>query len=980
MSDDASSDTERWRQIEEICWTVLNRPVHERGSLVEEACAGDFDLQREVESLLAVQSAVPMFLETAAGDIAADLLAADSVTGRRLGPYLIGDCIGSGGMGDVYRAHDEHLGRDVALKILPGVFANSADRSARLMAEAQVVASLNHPNIAAIYGFEKTDGLCALVLEFVEGVTLAHRLVEGPIPVDEALPIAKQIAEGLEAAHECGIVHRDIKPSNIIIRTDGTVKLLDFGLATAFRDIATSGGEHSALVGTPAYASPEQLKGRAMDRRTDIWAFGAVVYELLSGRRTFAGDTTSEIVNAVWRQGIDWSLLPATTPASVRGLLARCLERDVRQRLRDVGEARIALEHITRTVDSETPQPGEIVAAITRQSRRVPLLIAAVSGIAIATVAAAAWSLRPAPASAPAVARFTHSLPAGQSITLPATRHVVAVSRDGQRMVYLTDDGLQLRSMSSLDVQTIRGTEALGAVSTPAFSPGGDAVAFWTPLDRTIKRIPVAGGEAVSIAVTDDPYGMSWDGDHLLFGQGAKGIMRVRADGGLPEVLAGVGHQEEAHGPQMLPDGDHILFTIATGTGADRWDTANIVVQSLSTGKRTIVIAGGTDARYVPTGHLVYARSDTVFGSGTIFAASFDVALMAITGSAIPVIDGVRTSGSRVSGAFQFAVSATGTLVYLPGSPVGPEYGKQQLGLADRSGKFEPLPALPNDFRAIRVSPDGGRLGLEVGGADEANIYISDAAAAAPLRRLTFGGRNHCPVWSADGRQIAFQSDRERDRAIFMQPADGSGSAVRLTTPGVGESHSPESWSPDGRTLLLSVTTPATVSLATLSLDDRRVSAFSEVTSVIPMNARFSRDGRWVAYARADRGQPSTIFVEPFPSTGARYQLVVQGPPSVAHKPVWSPDGRELLYVPRLGGFEAVRVTTQPEFTFGHAVPVPRTFNPGSPAVRALYDITPDGRFVGVVPVGDSGPIYSASRIEVVLNWLTELERLVPPK
>jgi eukaryotic-like serine/threonine-protein kinase len=547
-------------------------------------------------------------------------------------------------------------------------------------------------------------------------------------------------------------------------------------------------------------------------------------------------------------------------------------------------------------------------------------------------------------------------------------------------MVYLTDDGLQLRSMSSLDVQTIRGTEALGAVSTPAFSPGGDAVAFWTPLDRTIKRIPVAGGEAVSIAVTDDPYGMSWDGDHLLFGQGAKGIMRVRADGGLPEVLAGVGHQEEAHGPQMLPDGDHILFTIATGTGADRWDTANIVVQSLSTGKRTIVIAGGTDARYVPTGHLVYARSDTVFGSGTIFAASFDVALMAITGSAIPVIDGVRTSGSRVSGAFQFAVSATGTLVYLPGSPVGPEYGKQQLGLADRSGKFEPLPALPNDFRAIRVSPDGGRLGLEVGGADEANIYISDAAAAAPLRRLTFGGRNHCPVWSADGRQIAFQSDRERDRAIFMQPADGSGSAVRLTTPGVGESHSPESWSPDGRTLLLSVTTPATVSLATLSLDDRRVSAFSEVTSVIPMNARFSRDGRWVAYARADRGQPSTIFVEPFPSTGARYQLVVQGPPSVAHKPVWSPDGRELLYVPRLGGFEAVRVTTQPEFTFGHAVPVPRTFNPGSPAVRALYDITPDGRFVGVVPVGDSGPIYSASRIEVVLNWLTELERLVPPK
>jgi serine/threonine-protein kinase len=979
MSDEESSGAERWRQIQDVCWNVLNRPVHERGSILDEVCAGDPDLQREVESLLAVQSAVPTFLETPAGEIAADLLATDiDVTGRRFGPYLIGEWIGSGGMGDVYRARDEHLVRDVALKILPSVFAESDDRSARFMAEAQAVASLNHPNIAAIYGFEKTDGLRALALEFVEGVTLAHRLAAGPIAIDEALAIARQIAEGLEAAHECGIVHRDIKPSNIIVRTDGTVKLLDFGLATAFGDVATSAAERGALMGTPAYASPEQLKGRATDRRTDIWAFGVVLYELLSGCRAFAGDTTSDIVNAVLRQPLDWSVLPAATPAPVRGLLSRCLDRDVRQRLRDIGEARIALEHISKTVDGETPPLVETVQRTTRQSRRVPWLIAAVSGTAIATAAAAAWWVRPAPATPPAVARFTHSLPAGQSITLPATRHVVAVSRDGQQMVYVTDEGLQLRSMSGLDVRTIRGTEALGAVSTPVFSPAGDVIAFWTPLDRTIKRIPVAGGEAVSIAATDDPYGMSWDGDHLLFGQGAKGIMRVRADGGLPELLASVGNGEEAHGPQMLPGGDHILFTVATGTGADRWDTANIVVQSLSSGKRTVVITGGTDARYVPTGHLVYARSDTVFGNGTIFAAGFDPAQMAIVGSALPVIDGVRTSGSRMSGAFQFALSASGTLAYLPGSPVGPEYGEQQLVLADRSGRFQPLPATPEDFRAIRVSPDGARIAMEVGRADVANIYIFDTAAAAPLRRLTFGGRNHCPVWSANGRQIAFQSDREQDRAIFMQPADGSGAAVRLTTPGVDESHTPESWSPDGRTLLLSVTTSTTVSLATLAMDDRRVSAFSDVTSVIPMNARFSPDGRWVAYARADRGMPSTIFVEPFPSTGAKYQLAVQGPQSVAHKPVWSPDGRELLYVPRLGGFEAVSVTTRPAFAFGRAVPVPRKFNPGAPAVRALYDITPEGRFVGLVPVGDSGAIYSAPRIEVVLNWFEELKRLVP--
>jgi serine/threonine-protein kinase len=972
MNHQESPKAERWQQIEDICWDVLNRPGHERGSILDEACAGDPNLRREVESLLAVQPAVPTFLETPASELAADLLAVDNnVIGCRLGPYVIGEWIGSGGMGDVYRARDEHLARDVALKILPGVFGESGDRSARFMAEAQVVASLNHPNIAAIYGFEKTDGLRALVLEFVEGVTLADRLAEGPIPIDEAVPIARQVAEGLEAAHECGIVHRDIKPSNVIIRTDGTVKLLDFGLATAFRDVATAGGEHGALMGTPAYASPEQLKGRATDRRTDIWAFGAVLYELLSGHRAFAGDTTSDIVTAVLQQRIDWSMLPATTPVPVRELLTRCLERDGRQRLRDIGEARIALEQVLRTADGETPSIADTFETMARQSRRVPLLIAAASGIAIAAAGAAAWSMRPAPAAAPAVARFTHSLPAGQSITLPATRHVVAVSNDGQQMVYVTDAGLQLRAMSSLDVRTIRGTEALGAVTTPVFSPAGDAIAFWTPLDRTIKRVSVAGGEAVSIVAADEPYGMSWDGDHLLFGQGVKGIVRVRADGGVPEVLANVGPDEEAHGPQMLPDRDHILFTVATGTGADRWDTANIVVQSLSSGKRKVVITGGTDARYVPTGHLVYARSDTRFGSGTIFAAPFDVAQMATTGPALPVIDGVRSSSSRMSGAFQFALSASGSLVYLPGSRVGPEYGKQQLVLADRAGRTEPLPPAPSDFRAVRVSPHDARIAMEVGTADDANIYISDTAAAAPLRRLTVGGRNHCPVWSSDGKLIAFQSDRDGDRAIFAQAADGAGAAVRLTTPEPGESHTPESWSPDGRTLLLSVTTSSAVSLATLSVSDGRVDAFSDVSSAIAVNARFSPDGHWVAYARADRGMPSTIFVEPFPSTGAKYQLVVQGPPSVAHKPVWSPDGRELLYVPRLGGLEAVSVTTRP------AVPVPRTFNPGAPAVRALYDITPDGRFVGVVPVGNTGAIYSAAQVEVVLNWVEELKRLV---
>jgi dipeptidyl aminopeptidase/acylaminoacyl peptidase len=382
----------------------------------------------------------------------------------------------------------------------------------------------------------------------------------------------------------------------------------------------------------------------------------------------------------------------------------------------------------------------------------------------------------------------------------------------------------------------------------------------------------------------------------------------------------------------------------------------------------------------VPTGHLVYGRSDTSFGASTLFAARFDVRRLAVTGSARPVLDGVRTSTSRLSGALQFAVSPAGTLAYVPGPRVGAEYGKQQLVLADRSGTTVPLPIAASDYHAIRVSPDGTRIAIEVGTANDMNIYVTDIAASAPLRRVTFGGRNSAPVWSPDGRHIAFQSDRDGDGAIFSQSADGSGAAVRLTKPGMGESHAPESWSADGRTLLFSVTTSSIVSLATLSTENRRVAVFSDVASVMPMNARFSPDGRWVAYARADRGMPSTIYVEPFPTTGAKYQLFVQGPQSTAHKPVWSSDGRELLYVPRLGGFEAVRVTTRTSFAFGRAVQVPRKFNPGAPAVRALYDITPDGRFVGVVPVGDTGAIYSASHVEVVLNWLEELKRLVPPK
>jgi eukaryotic-like serine/threonine-protein kinase len=980
MSDEQFPALERWRQIDEICWKVLERPIAERAAMLDEACAGDPGLRREAESLLAGHPAASDFLETSALDVAADLLAQGAeagIAGRRVGPYVVMEWLGSGGMGDVYRGRDQTLRRDVALKILPALFADDADRMARFTREAQVLASINHPNIAAIYGFEESNGLRALILEFVEGPTLGDLLADGPLSVEDAVSIARQIAEGLEAAHECGIVHRDLKPSNVVVRPDGTVKVLDFGLATAL-PLGPAPGvtEAAATMGTPAYGSPEQVKGRLTDRRADIWAFGAVLYEMLSGRRAFTGESTSDIAMSVLHQDVDWMAVPASTPAPLRRLLARCLERDARQRLRDIGEARIVLEDPASAIAADTLNGG--AAAVPSAHRSGRRLWPALAAGAIVLAAGAVWLVRSAATTPPAVMRFTHTLPEGQSITLPASRHMVGVSPDGAHMVYVVSSGLQLRTMSNLEVRTIRGSEAFGAITTPVFSPDGTAIAFWTPVDRTIKRIPVAGGEAVTIAIADDPYGMSWAGDSIVFGQGSGGIMRVRADGGTPELLVRVSRGEEAHGPQLLAGGQHVLFTLATGTSVDRWDTAKVVVQSLVSGQRKVIVDGGSDARYVPTGHLLYARGGTGFAAGTIFAAAFDAARLDVAGTSAPLVEAVRASNGRMSGAYQFDVSSGGTLVYIPASQVGPEWGRQQLVIADRSGKFEPLPLEPGPYGAMRVSPDGARVALEANNADGVNVYIHDLGGATSLQRLTFGGRNRFPVWSADGRHIAFQSDRDGDAAIFSQAADGTGTAARLTKPGARESHAPESWSPDGGTLLFSITTPSEVSLATLSLSDGRVAPFGDVHSSIPTNARFSPDGRWVAYGRADRGMSPTICLEPFPATGAKYQLFVAGPRSAAHKPVWSPDGRELLYVPRLGGFEAVSVTTRPAFAFGHAVPVPRPFSPGAPTVRALYDITPQGRFVGVMPVGDSGSIYSAAQIQVVLNWLEELKRLVP--
>ncbi len=982
MSDEVRGRRERWQRIEQIYCETLEQDHRGRRALLDEACAGDAALRREVESLMACEADAAGFIESPALQVAADMWTrrADAdLVGRRLGPYVVEAWVGSGGMGDVYRARDGNLQRDVALKILPDLFAIDPDRLARFKREAQVLASLNHPNIAAIHGFEESNGLQALVLELVDGPTLADRIAQGAIPIDEVLPIARQIAEGLEAAHERGIVHRDLKPSNIAVRTDGTVKLLDFGIATALQpeasvraaDTVTPPPDAAAPVpllpatGTAAYASPEQVRGRLTDKRIDVWAFGAVVFEMLTGQVAFPGQTTPDIMVAVLQHDIDWALLPNAVPPAVRGLLQRCLERDVSRRLRDIGEARIVLEPLVGRPGTEIPVA--LPAAGPLLPRAVLLAFAAAL---MGSAFAGAWLMRERAVSA-GVTRFSFTLPDGQSVALPASRHAIALSPDGTRLAYVAGGRLYLRRMAELDAHQVRGTEGHEGLTEPVFSPDGRSIAFWTPVDRTIKRIGIDGGSAMVIAPADDPYGMRWTTDGIVFGQGRNGIMRSASPGAL-ETLVRVAPHEQAHSPQLLPGGRHVLFTLAAGDAWERWERANVFAQSLASGERTLLIDGASDAQYLPTGHLVYVSG------GTLFAVAFDAERLEVHGTAVPLIEGIRRGSGRETGAAQFAVSQNGTLAFVPGPLVGPEWGPQQLVLADRTGSFKPLNLPTAAYRSISAAPDGKRIALAIDDGKQTDIFTYSLSGSQPLQRLTLDGDNRFPVWSSDGRYIAFQSNRDGDLAVFRQLADGGATAERLTAPAASESHAPESWSPDDRVLLFSVSVGTDVALRALSLDDRRTVPFGDVRSRMPLGARFSPDGRWVVYVRAERDGPPSIYVEPFPPTGVRYQLPVKGAAVVAHKPVWSPDGHELLYIPRLGGFEATPVTTRPGLAFGSAVTLSRAFNPGAPNVRAIYDILPQGTFVGVIPVGDSNPIYAAPSIQLVLNWFEELRTRVP--
>jgi serine/threonine-protein kinase len=893
--------------------------------------------------------------------------------GTRLGPYEIVSLLGAGGMGEVYRALDTRLDRSVAIKVLAPALAGDAEFRDRFEREARAISALNHPNVCTLHDVAPNY----LVMELVDGESLEELIARsGRVPVHDAVRIARQIADALEAAHDHGIVHRDLKPANVRVTPSGQVKVLDFGLAKVLGHTAaaptlagtmTSRGTAAGVVmGTAAYMSPEQARGMAIDRRTDVWAFGCVLYELLTGTRPFTGATISDSIASVLTKDPDWTKLPPDTPSSVRRLLRRGLEKDPALRLRDIGDARLDLD-LDDSADAAGAAPAG--GSVRGRSAWKGITVAAVLVVAAsALTGVAVWRTRPAAAAAPTT-RFSIAL---QPLRLTATqRTVVALSPDGRTLAFSAEPprALYLRSMNALEPRLLRGTEGLVSPIGPVFSPDGQSIAFWSNQDQSLKRISVTGGAPLTLCATELPSGLTWTTDAIVFAT-PDGIFRVAPEGGQPEILIKTPGGETAFGPRLLPGGRALLYTAADAAGgAERWDAGQIIVQTIGSEDRRTIVHGGTDARYVQSGHIVFARG------GIVYAVPFDPDTLAVTGREAAVVEGVmRGSGTYGSGTINLTVSDEGTLAYLPG-PLAPVSTTASLARFDVAGGTQPLEIPAGSYQTPRVSLDGRRIAFVTDDGRDVNVWVFDLGSDRAPRRLTFAGRNRSVAWTADSRRVAYRSDRAGSMGIYWQAGDGSGTAEALTTPEKGTIDLPLSFSPDGGWLLFDRVVAGQTTLLTLSLRDRRIAPFGTVQSSSRTGAVFSPDGKWVAYATRERGRANQLFLEPFPATGAKY--LASSTTEDAHHPVWSPDGKVLYYTPGPGN-RAIRVpvtfTSTP--AFGTATMFERAFTNLASSSDRAYDMMPDGRFLSIT---DSLLAHGGlGSMTVVLNWFEELKTRVP--
>jgi serine/threonine-protein kinase len=946
------------------------------------------------------------------------------IAGTRLGPYEIQAPLGAGGMGEVYRAHDTKLNRDVALKVLLPEVADNPERLARFRREAQILASLNHPNIAHIYDLEEGDGVVALVLELVEGPTLADRIVRGAIPLDEGLPIAKQIAEALEVAHEQGIVHRDLKPANIKVRDDGAVKVLDFGLAKAMEPTSGVGSNLSAmtnsptitspalmtgvglLLGTAAYMSPEQAKGKPADARSDVWAFGCVLFEMVTGARAFHADEISTTLAYVITKEPDWTALPANMPAAVRRLLRRCLEKEPRRRVQAIGDARLELDDALTSPSVEQSASATPVRSSSTLRRITPwVLTATLSALGVATVI---WQLlRAAPSVTPRIVRFAVTPLAGQPLAMNGSDQVIAVTPDGTHIVYVAggvgSQQLMVRSLDQLAAAPLRGT---GGARNPVVSPDGKWIAYFSGATE-LRKIPINGGSSILLCRTQGgrPRGISWGPDNTIIfatSSTSTGLLRISANTpGEPTVLTKPdpmqGELDHVF-PSFLPGGQTVLFT--TVPSSDNIQDAQVAFLDLRSGERRVLIRGGSQPHYVEPvaiaggsdqpGYLVYAAG------GMLRAVRFDPDRLQVLSDPVPVADEVLT---YPDGAAEFSISRQGMLVYVPGSAAaGPA---RLLTWVDRQGNEESIKADPHAYFYPRLSPDGTQIALDVREPTNHDIWIFDLARSQ-LRRLTSDPETDWyPVWTPNGRRIIFASARKGVVNLFWQAADNTGMAEQLTT-------SPNAQFPTSMSTYGVVFTEAKPGrdIYLLSRDafpSRDAgstnasfpagsptaggpiagSAASHVVTLVndtanEDNGEVSVDGHWIAY-QSDAGGQNQIYVKPFPNTrDGVSQISTAG----GFKPLWSHDGSELFYLDLNNAMNAVHVRrTTPTFEYDNPVKLFDTHNYFVGANGRTYDYDFDRkRFLMVKESQSVIQDATAASIVVVLNWLEELKAKVPAK
>ena len=903
--------------------------------------------------------------------------------GTTLGVYEVLSAIGAGGMGEVYKARDTKLDRDVALKILPDAFVNDPERLARFQREAKVLASLNHPNIAAIHGLEESGDSPALVLEYVPGPTLQDRIAKGPIPLDEALPIARQIAEALEAAHEQGIIHRDLKPANVKVKDDGTVKVLDFGLAKALgpelsdteaansptMTMTAAATKMGVIMGTAAYMSPEQAAGKPTDRRSDNWSFGVVLWEMLTGQQLFTGESISHVLAAVLRADPEWSALPAKTPPAIQRLLRRCLERNAKQRLPDAAMARLE-------IDDADDAPETPARAVTLPVPQLALWQrpAGVAAIAIGTLLAGAlgvWAVaRPDPVPVD-VMRFTIDPPSDAPLSFIGAPHDLVISPDGTQIVY---DGpapsasrpqLNLRPIDQPVASPIRGAEdGFG----PFVSPDGSWVGHIVQSRPTVlRKVSIFGGPPVTLTeAPSDIRGASWGtDDQIVFGTARAGLFRVSGGGGEPQPLTTLDAEQgdDSHTwPFIIPGHEAVLFVISTG---EIRGTGQLAALDLHTEEVTRLALAGVSPHWVSTGHLVYAAADR-----SVWAVPFDATSLAVTGNPVPLLEDVMV---KSSGAADFSISDDGRLVYAARGLLTTAAGLT-VAWVDGDGRVEPVADLAEaTYLSVDLSPDGRSLALELGDSElSSDIWIYDLARGTLNPLTTDPANDFSPLWTLDGRQVVFGSDRGGTNGLYRRNADGTGEAELLLTDRDATTLVPNSWARDEGTLVVMRRIESTNSMMLLpvegepALEPLLESAFNETRSGV------SPDGEWIAY-QSDRAGRSEIYVERFPDLGDR-QLV---PTDGGQQPRWSPDGQELFYLdPGASRLMVVPITTGSELTVGS----PRTLVEAPVfdfAARSAYDVAPDGRIV-IILLPPRTSVGASPQIHVVLNWTEELKARVP--